>query len=165
MKVIEKIMKVLKSNQALLFLLALVVAGFAIHNAGALKNAVSSGFQNEVHESRVNVNTGPVGAGSDLDDNDINASEVNDNTMGALMENPSDLLPKVQGENNQDFNAAAGNFLNNENLVSTFQIPTQSQVLRNANLQLRSEPPNPQESVCPWMQSTIQPDLYRKPLE
>lgn len=161
----EKLMKVLKSNQALLFLLALVVAGFALHNAGAVKNAVSSGFQNEEHESHENVNTGPVGAGSDLDDNDINATEVNDNTMVAQMEDPSALLPKVQGENNQDFNAAAGNFLNNENLVSTFQIPTQSQTLRNANLQLRSEPPNPQDTVCPWMQSTIQPDLHRKPLE
>ena len=37
--------------------------------------------------------------------------------------------------------------------------------LRNANLQLRSEPPNPQLKVSPWSQSTIEPDVNRRPLE
>jgi hypothetical protein len=37
--------------------------------------------------------------------------------------------------------------------------------LRNANLQLRSDPPNPQVKVSPWMESTISPDYGRKPLE
>ena len=39
------------------------------------------------------------------------------------------------------------------------------QSLRNANKQLRSEPPNPQTDVSPWMNSTIAPDLQRRPLE
>ena len=37
--------------------------------------------------------------------------------------------------------------------------------LRNANLQVRSEPPNPQSQVSPWLNSTISPDLMRVPLE
>jgi hypothetical protein len=37
--------------------------------------------------------------------------------------------------------------------------------LRNANLQIRSEPPNPQMTVGPWNQSTIEPDFMRPPLE
>jgi|TARA_B110000259_G_C13987375_1_gene391036 hypothetical protein len=37
--------------------------------------------------------------------------------------------------------------------------------LRNANMQLRSEPPNPQLKVSPWMNTTIGPDLGRRPLE
>jgi hypothetical protein len=37
--------------------------------------------------------------------------------------------------------------------------------LRNANQQLRSEPPNPQLKVSPWMNTTIGPDLGRRPLE
>lgn len=37
--------------------------------------------------------------------------------------------------------------------------------LRNANLQLRSEPPNPQVAVSPWLNSTISPDLERKSLD
>jgi hypothetical protein len=44
-------------------------------------------------------------------------------------------------------------------------INTVGQTLRNANLQLRSEPPNPQISVSPWLQSTITPDVSRKPFE
>ena len=37
--------------------------------------------------------------------------------------------------------------------------------VRNANLQLRSEPPNPQVMISPWLQSTIEPDTNRKPFE
>ena len=44
-------------------------------------------------------------------------------------------------------------------------IDTVGQSLRNANLQLRSEPPNPQQQVGPWNNATIQPDLMRVPLE
>ena len=44
-------------------------------------------------------------------------------------------------------------------------INTVGQTLRNANLQLRSEPPNPQVLVSPWNQTTIEPDPGRKPLE
>jgi len=36
---------------------------------------------------------------------------------------------------------------------------------KNGNLQLRSEPPNPQNPVSPWNQATIEPDYLRKPLE
>jgi hypothetical protein len=39
------------------------------------------------------------------------------------------------------------------------------QSLRNANRQLRSEPPNPQTEVSPFLNSTIAPDLQRRPLE
>jgi hypothetical protein len=54
------------------------------------------------------------------------------------------------------------NFLQASNLIG---INTVGQTLRNANLQLRSEPPNPQVAVSPWMQSTIDPDTNRRPLE
>jgi hypothetical protein len=37
--------------------------------------------------------------------------------------------------------------------------------LRNAHLGLRSEPPDPQVQVSPWLQSTICPDPFRRPLE
>lgn len=44
-------------------------------------------------------------------------------------------------------------------------INTVGQTLRNANLQLRSEPPNPQVKVSPWLQSTIEPDTNRRGME
>jgi hypothetical protein len=44
-------------------------------------------------------------------------------------------------------------------------VNTQGQSLRNPNLQLRSDPLNPQYKVSPWMQTTIEPDVSRRPLE
>jgi hypothetical protein len=44
-------------------------------------------------------------------------------------------------------------------------VNTVGQSLRNANRQLRSEPPNPQVNVSPWQNTTIGPDLIRRPLE
>jgi hypothetical protein len=37
--------------------------------------------------------------------------------------------------------------------------------LRNPSYDLRSELPNPQVQVSPWMQTTIGPDLMRRPLD
>jgi len=44
-------------------------------------------------------------------------------------------------------------------------VDTQANSLRNANLQLRSEPPNPQNPVSIWSNSTITADPYRKSME
>jgi len=46
-----------------------------------------------------------------------------------------------------------------------YGIDTIGSSLRNANLQIRSEPPNPQVYVGPWQNSTITPDFMRVPLE
>ena len=52
-------------------------------------------------------------------------------------------------------------------LTSGFHIGinTVGQSLRNANRQIRSEPLNPQVKVSPWLQTTIEPDINRRPLE
>ena len=52
-------------------------------------------------------------------------------------------------------------------LTSGFHIGinTVGQSLRNANRQVRSEPLNPQLKVSPWMQTTIEADVNRRPLE
>lgn len=44
-------------------------------------------------------------------------------------------------------------------------VNTVGQTLRNANRQIRSEPCNPQIKVSPWLQSTIECDTNRRPLE
>jgi len=44
-------------------------------------------------------------------------------------------------------------------------IDTVGQSLRNANLQIRSEPPNPQVNTGPWNASTITHDFLRPSLE
>lgn len=80
--------------------------------------------------------------------------------------NPADLLPKSGG--GTSWNSAAPssgnpmNFLDSGYLAG---INTVSGSLRNANQQIRSEPPNPTNLVSPWMNTTIEPDLMRAPFE
>tara|TARA_B100000900_G_C20597744_1_gene724106 strand:- start:3760 stop:4395 length:636 start_codon:yes stop_codon:yes gene_type:complete len=82
-----------------------------------------------------------------------------------------DLLPKEDSQAIKDFNVAkpAGEgILNGVNLLDSgfhIGVNTVGQSLRNANLQIRSEPPNPQVQVSPFLNTTIGPDLMRKPLE
>tara|TARA_Y100000389_G_scaffold202182_1_gene246784 strand:- start:127 stop:765 length:639 start_codon:yes stop_codon:yes gene_type:complete len=82
-----------------------------------------------------------------------------------------DLLPKEDSEAIKEFNIAkpAGvGILQGVNMLDAgFHIGVNSigQSLRNANRQLRSEPPNPQVQVSPWQMSSIGPDLMRRPLE
>ena len=80
---------------------------------------------------------------------------------------PSDLLPKDIHSEWSDVNPAS-NDLKNVNLLTANQmigINTVSSSLRNANYQERSEPIIPKTDVGPWFHSTIEPDLYRRPLE
>jgi len=82
-----------------------------------------------------------------------------------------DLLPKEDSAAIQEFNIAkpAGDgVLTGINMLDSgfhVGVNTVGQSLRNANRQLRSEPPNPQVQVSPWQMSSIGPDLLRRPLE
>ena len=82
-----------------------------------------------------------------------------------------DLLPNDESANITEFNQnypIGQGILNGINFLSSgysMGVNTVGQSLRNANRQLRSEPPNPQVSVSPWMNSSIGPDLLRRPLE
>ena len=84
---------------------------------------------------------------------------------------PEDLLPTETSKAVQDFenaNPTGEGILKGVNFLDAgfhVGVNTVGQSLRNANLQLRSEPPNPQVKVSPWLQSTIEPDTNRKPLE
>ena len=82
--------------------------------------------------------------------------------------NPSQLLPKDHNSAFATGNPTGGGELQNINLLKAGQlsgIDTVGGTLRNANLQIRSEPPNPRTQVSPWSNSTIEPDLMRVPLE
>ena len=82
--------------------------------------------------------------------------------------NPAELLPKDANSQWAQLNPSGKGELANVNLLKSgyhIGIDTIGQTLRNANLQIRSEPPNPQLYVGPWNQSTIEPDFMRPPLE
>ncbi len=84
------------------------------------------------------------------------------------IQNPSDLLPKDMNGQWAQLNPSGKGDLSNINLLKAgyhIGIDTIGQTLRNGNLQIRSEPPNPQLNVGPWNLSTIEPDFMRPPLE
>ena len=81
----------------------------------------------------------------------------------------SDLLP-MDAANSKwaQINPAGSGMLGDQNFLTAgyhLGINTIGQSLRNANLQLRSEPPNPQVAVSPWGISTIEPDIRTTTLE
>jgi hypothetical protein len=82
--------------------------------------------------------------------------------------NPSELLPQDNNSMWAQMNPAGAGDIQGKNFLSAgalIGVNTIGQSLRNANYQLRSEPPNPQMKVGPWMQSTVEPDLLRRSLE
>jgi hypothetical protein len=79
-----------------------------------------------------------------------------------------DLLPRDANSLWAQVNPSGQGSLADQNFLTAgfhIGINTVGQTLRNANRQLRSEPLNPQVKVSPWMQTTIEPDINRRPLE
>jgi hypothetical protein len=80
----------------------------------------------------------------------------------------ADLLPRDANSLWAQVNPSGQGSLADQNFLTAgfhIGINTVGQTLRNANRQLRSEPLNPQVKVSPWLQSTIEPDINRRPLE
>ena len=122
---------------------------------GVVPSAESLG-QNEVFASVKGIQTSTPG---------MPASCGNNNAI----QNPMDLLPKDNNNQWAQLNPAGkGDLQNQPNLLKAgyhIGIDTIGQTLRNANLQIRSEPPNPQLYVGPFNNSTIEPDFMKIPFE
>jgi hypothetical protein len=81
---------------------------------------------------------------------------------------PSELLPKDMNTAWAEQNPMGPGSLKGKNFLSAgalIGVNTVGQSMRNANLQVRSEPPNPQVAVSIFNQSTITPDVSHRPLE
>ena len=81
---------------------------------------------------------------------------------------PKQLLPRDSNNSFSQMNPGGAGDIQNVSLLKAgyhIGINTVGQSLRNANLQLRSEPANPQVNIGPWNQTTIGPDLARRALE
>lgn len=113
--------------------------------------------------------TGSMGANSGGSSAGASASGAGSASSGgaATTNKPEDLLPQ-SGGSNQFSQVDNKGVLNNVNMLTAGHhngINTVGNSLRNANLQLRSDPPISQVNAGPWMQSTISPDVNRKQLE
>ena len=127
-------------------------------------------------------NNGPVSASSPPDDysyinNTTNTNEGftngsgNTDTCDSQTQNcfnrdrlsSSELLPLDPGNSKWgEMNPSTSGLITDQSFLTAgyhIGINTIGQSLRNANLQLRSEPPNPQIPVSPWGISTIEPDI------
>lgn len=81
---------------------------------------------------------------------------------------PQELLPADPNSKWASVNPTGAGDISGKNFLGAgalIGVNTVGQSLRNANQQLRSEPSNPQSQVSIWNQSTIEPDLQRRPLE
>ena len=118
--------------------------------------------QNEVYQDVV-VNVNKPGNKFGLHGNQYPTDCYPKDTLTA-----AELLPGDANSKWAQVNPAGQGELGDQNFLEAgFHIGTNTigQTLRNPNLQLRSEPSNPQVKVSPWMQTTIEPDSNRRGLE
>ena len=134
-------------------------AGMTADDAGGPSVSASESLgRNEVYQSVDGGKQGPFGLGGNKQPSDCYPKD---------QLSPEDLLP---GDANSKWakNAPVSGDLKDQNFLTAGYhtgVNTVGQSLRNANRQLRSEPPNPQVKVSPWMQTTIDPDMNRRPME
>ena len=149
---------------------AAVVPGVKTGNNSRTNSTSANG-----HNSRAPVAT-KVMASLPLGDNEqfASVSGIPTPTRQCYPQNtlkPDDLLPKDKKNDvnnfNTDYPVSEGILKGVNFLESGYQVGvnTVGQSLRNSNQQLRSEPANPQVNVSPWQNTTIGPDLARRPLE
>ncbi len=137
--------------------------GFQGSCGGAPRQPVAEGFQVSPADNSANQETQQ---GMSAGDNGLNQLPSECYPKDVL--NSADLLPQ---DPNSLWNQVVPNgqgALNSQNFLTAgfhIGINTVGQTLRNANRQLRSEPPNPMVKVSPWNQTTIEPDIARRPLE
>tara|TARA_B100001093_G_C26841055_1_gene1020568 strand:- start:894 stop:1487 length:594 start_codon:yes stop_codon:yes gene_type:complete len=186
-----EIKRLLKNKRLCMILAIVVFLGISVYIYNSQKGTVASGMTNHSHASNHDQDdqypgeTAPAAPGSaavmpampaGMNSGPGSANGINTVTNGVpkscldqQVAIPSDLLPN--DPNTQFASSAPVNGqgeLANINLLKAGQlsgIDTVGGTLRNANLQLRSEPANPRSQVSPWMNSTIEPDLMRVPLE
>ena len=174
----KNLQQYVKSHQVLTILASLVLL-YAVYNYSSSKSMFPEYMSNKKGKGAGAGNGSAAGRHpAAVDDstiyNQLNSATGSSNMMGLPPNcsgqaniNPADLLPK---DNNSSWNMkpmGSGDFLgvNLLNAGYLIGVDTIGSSLRNANLQVRSEPPNPQLQVSPWMNTTIEPDPFRAPLE
>ena len=143
------------------------VASFADANIGDLTAALT-----KVADAAGTLKGGKTEAFANIDD--VTGPSEFDSAQGPAgcyprdQLTPAELLPKDPNSTWAQQNPMGQGSLKGKNFLSAgalIGVNTVGQSLRNANLQLRSEPPNPQVPVSVFYNSTIQPDTSHRDLE
>ena len=143
---------------------------FEVRMNNSDKMNLFSEAQNNPSESRRPMNGDLVGEGNQAQfSNDPAVQQLRQAAcFPKEMLTPEELKPQDNSSLWAQVNPAGEGSLKGRSFLQAghnIGINTVGQTMRNANLQIRSEPPNPQVSVSPWNQTTIEPDTARKPLE
>ena len=177
MKFVKSLENMLKS-QTFFIILAVIVLIVGLNYYSKNKASLLSGFTqlspNNVNsnmqvEQVSNVEGAPssVEVGSPI--SGIQGPSPNSsNSVQKQISNPSDLLPKDTNSEWAQLNPNGAGDLQNITLLKAGHhtgINTVGSSLKNANLQIRSEPVIPKTSVGPWLNSSIEPDCTRPKLE
>jgi hypothetical protein len=146
----------------------------SIYGDNSKTNSPVTGIQNFINYDNID------GSGGDCDKQYYKVETFTDGTTQPMTSDPTacirkekltaqDLLPKdATNMKWSQINPSSSGDITDQNFLTAgyhLGVNTVGQSLRNANLQLRSEIPNPQVSVSPWMISTIEPDVRSTTLE
>ena len=130
-----------------------------------------TGLQNPIMNKESFNNTGSIEGQHNMEhfsNNEHNSKERNDSSFPKDQLTAAELLPSDNSSLWAQVNPSGEGTLKDRNFLQSgyhIGINTVGQTLRNANLQLRSEPPCPQVVISPWLQSSIEPDISRLPFE
>jgi hypothetical protein len=187
MTFIKNLQKNFKSHH-FIALIGILVLALGIMQYSGRKTKINDGFEhgnsngttkdyghvtgNVSHSASSVSPAGPIGT-NEVYESVPNGSSTNTYGLSPVARpnhnyDPSELLPKDVNSQWAQLNPAGSADFKNVNLLTAghlIGIDTVGSSLRNANLQERSEPPNPTASVSPWLNTTIEPDLMRLPLE
>jgi len=165
------------TTRNMLYLLCLVALAVIVMRYNGLKGSSLWGMENtkgnkENGKPKLGVqpampagmNSGPASAGlvQKL------TNDVPENFKKKQVTNPTDLLPKDMNSEWGALNPSGAGELSGVNLLKSGYhsgIDTKGSSLRNSNLQIRDEPPNPRNVVSPWGNSVFDTHQARRPLE
>jgi hypothetical protein len=157
------------TKERVIILIAFLVLIWALYYYSGSKNMIidrmSDGSSYSTAPTSPTAPTAPI-----LTNTPTSNSTPTNYASQSVVSNPSDLLPKDSNSQWASLNPSSmnqGDILMPDLLQAGYHIglDTIGQSLRNANLQLRSDPIIPKSDIGPWNQSTIEPDLGRVPLE
>jgi len=159
-----------------LIALVVVYVGYMFFNNLMMKGSMGSELMTQERNKAYNNTSGgnptpseDVATSGNEVYSSINDSSGNLAGMPPCNQNPADLLPSDANSQWAELNPSGKGELSNINLLKAgyqIGIDTVGQSLRNANLQIRSEPVIQQiPGVSIWNQSTITPDFLRPSLE
>jgi hypothetical protein len=166
-----------KNSSNLLIVLAIVAVVYVVMDYERIKSSLGldgMGNRKGEAESKAKASTGykpsVADAPTEADVNGLNTDMKNlpSSCASKQITNPKDLLPADENTEFSKMNPSGSGDLMNVNLLRSghhIGINTVGTSLRNANLQVRSEPPNPRLNTGPWNTSTITADTHRRPLE